>query len=42
MVVKDKLYNQFIAKAKLKHGDKFDYSLVDYVNNKKYSLKIDN
>ena len=34
MVVKDKLYNQFIAKAKLKHGDKFDYSLVDYVNNK--------
>lgn len=24
---------EFIKKAKLKHGDKYDYSLVDYVNN---------
>lgn len=25
---------QFIAKAKLIHGNKYDYSLVSYINNK--------
>jgi len=25
---------EFIQKAKLKHGNKYDYSLVDYINNK--------
>jgi len=30
--VKNKLY--FVEKAKQTHGDKYDYSLVDYINNK--------
>jgi len=25
---------EFISKAKKVHGDKYDYSLVEYVNNK--------
>jgi len=31
---KDKLYKSFLDNAKIKHGDKFDYSLVEYKNNK--------
>lgn len=27
------LGEEFIRKAKLVHGDKYDYSLVDYTNN---------
>ena len=31
---KKKTKEEFIAKAKLVHGDKYDYSKVDYVNRK--------
>ena len=34
MLFKDKLYQSFINKAKLKHNNKFDYSLVEYKNNR--------
>jgi hypothetical protein len=36
---KRKTTEEFINEARLKHGDKYDYSLVDYVNNKK-NVKI--
>src|ERR1035437_7669234 len=28
------MINGFISKSKLKHGDKYNYSLVNYINNK--------
>jgi len=34
MSYKDRLYKSFLDKAKLKHDNKFDYSLVEYVNSK--------
>jgi hypothetical protein len=30
----------FMEKAKLKHGDKYDYSLVDYKNRRTKVIKI--
>lgn len=30
--------SEFIKKSKLIHGDKYDYSLVEYVNNNSCSL----
>jgi hypothetical protein len=32
--VKKSTVNEFISKSKQKHGDKYDYSLVEYFNNK--------
>jgi serine protease inhibitor ecotin len=33
-------HNQFIEKAKKIHGDKYDYSLVDYINNRRKVIII--